>query len=74
MITFPKSSVEQWRKWRESPEGHNDRAHLRMGQSFFNWFDCHKVTGKDRNLLDKLYERDGSEAKRIIYMLTDHSQ
>lgn len=44
-----------------------DSDHLRVGQHFFNYFNCHKVTSPgNREMLDKLYEMDGEEATAFI--------
>ena len=44
-----------------------DSDYLRIGQHFFNYFNCHKVTSKDnREALDILYELDGEKAIAFI--------
>lgn len=73
MLAFPQSSVQCFFShltW--MPE--HERKHLRVGQAFFNYFSCHKVTGKDRAKLDALYEKDGQDAIAIIRAMTDPNQ
>lgn len=73
MLTFPQSSVQMFFSHLNSMPAH-ERKHLRVGQAFFNYFNCHKVTGKDRAQLDSLYEKDGDVAITFIRNLTDLTQ
>ncbi len=64
---FSKTLIDEWKQSTRNPG-------LRVGQHFFNYFSCHKVTSKPaRSMLDKIYELDGSEAFRAIEMLTDYT-
>jgi hypothetical protein len=73
MLTFPQSSVQEFfHQLNWMPQ--HERKHLRVGQAFFNYFKCHKVTGKDRAKLDALYERDGNAAIARIRSMTDPAQ
>ncbi len=74
-MKFSRSEVTQWRL--DCVRGRLNcraRQHLRIGQDFFNYFQCHKVTGSDRGILDQLYELDGMAAHKLIAYLTDPSQ
>lgn len=73
MLTFPQSSVQCFFSHLNCMPPH-ERNHLRVGQAFFNYFNCHKVTGKDRAKLDALYEKDGAAAIAIIRGMTDPNQ
>lgn len=53
-IVIPYS---QWRAFLEHWNTHNEwRAHLRLGQAFYNWANLHKMT--QTPWLDKLYNAD----------------
>lgn len=73
MLAFPKSSVQEFFNHLNWMPAH-ERKHLRVGQAFFNYFNCHKVTSKDRARLDALYEKDGDAAIAIIRGMTDPHQ
>lgn len=73
MIQFSATLVEGFRKALDWMPEH-ERKHLRVGQAFFNYFNCHKVQGQDRALLDRLYEQDGDKAWATILNMTDYTQ
>lgn len=47
-------------------------AGQRYGQAFFNHFYCHKVTGIDREALDRLYNMPSNDAKLFVKNMIDH--
>lgn len=47
----------------------------RLGQAFYNFIQGHKVqNANDKAFLDKLYQTDNAEAKKMIESITDFSQ
>lgn len=71
MIQFSRTLVDEFYKSRKTSL---PRLALRTGQDFFNYFSCHKVTGSQRILLDRLYELDGTAADLLISSMIDHNQ
>ena len=67
-MKFSRSLVKEWEAYRQSAAGQGD---LRAGQSFYNWFNLHKVYGEDKLWCDKLYNLDGVPAWQAIDAATD---
>lgn len=71
-MLISKTLRDAW--WTSRLEDHDRRAYLRVGQDFFNAFNCQKVTGAARPMLDRLHALDGNEALILIASFTDHDQ
>jgi hypothetical protein len=71
-ITFSNTLVQDW--WKDFQSNTQRKTHLRVGQDFFNEFNCHKVQGPDRPFLDRLYNLDGHDALNAIHKITDFTQ
>jgi hypothetical protein len=58
--------------WNTSP---HTRLQMRLGQCFFNFIQGHKVYSEpNREILERLYQMDGEEARQVIESLIDYSQ
>lgn len=47
--------------------GRGEFGDQRFGQAFYNHFDLHKMS--EQTKLGALYERDGAEARRLIFLI-----
>lgn len=66
-LRISATEIEQFYRSRPSLE-------LRLGQAFHSHFKLERITGADRSFCDRLYNADGSQARKLISCITDHSQ
>jgi hypothetical protein len=55
----------------------NTTAHpgQRLGQAFYNFIQAHKIENEnDKAFLNKLYQMDNGDARKLIDKITDYTQ
>jgi hypothetical protein len=55
----------------------NTAAHpgQRLGQAFYNFIQAHKIENEnDKAFLNKLYQMDNGDARKLIDQITDYAQ
>jgi hypothetical protein len=67
-----KTLFDAWWHARIAEQQPGVKNPLRIGQQFFNDFNCHKVTSQPaRRVLDKIHSLDGNDALIAIAQITD---